>query len=798
MTVNSNQFRMTDVKGKLDLSSINSLTCLISSAQVGSLLPAQPVKLIDTLDKLPVIAAVESDTDDIFGFINFSVKDTSFAPGTPCEVSILNNVMYMEASAGILRGAPVAVVLSGIKIATAVGNQTIIGIALDKASASGDYIRVWIKTPMDAQAIVGVAEVDLKDQPASVPLTELFTPEEDGIFILNFYYSCTLAGTAGTVKAALNWHDDTSPQTIEFPEIDLTTEGQKFQQSVFIKCKAGEPVSYSATLAGGVGSPEFSLYVSAIVAGTNGASIVGPQGTQGDPGEGVPAGGTAGQGLAKIDGTNYNTEWVNFVLNIIVDTTLTVKASGGDFTSITDALTFLKSKRIHPAATVTISVDPGLFVSVTTILHNHPDGDRIKIVGATPVSTAITSLASQSGSAGNYSVVLNVTSSAGMAIGDYAIVNSSTGTGEHRAIMGCWEITGIPSPSQITVKNSYRKAAWPTLTVTGGNVKCLKTILKFMGCDGFTIGNPTGKIYNIAIVGNGTSYDGINISQRGTYYGGKVAYFGDGSGYCVGVNGFGRYGVANTAGTDLWLMYFAVSNCTNYGVYAYAQAKIAGIGIIASGNGNIGIYSTDGAYITCTYSFAVGNSTTGFYANSRAGMNAQNSEAVGNIQSGFQCNIMSSIDATSSKALNNSNCGYKADSGSTIYATSTSAVGNGLAAGQYGYYALNGAIIRANTSTGSGNFAGDYRAEDKGYIRVTSYTGSPTFSPALDVLGNGNGLIRNATAVLVDNNGGTWANRPAVAQSFDGRIYFDTGLKKPYFYNSSDATWYDANGVAHV
>ena len=35
----------------------------------------------------------------------------------------------------------------------------------------------------------------------------------------------------------------------------------------------------------------------------------GAQGPQGDPGEGVPVGGSAGQALVKIDGTNHNTEW---------------------------------------------------------------------------------------------------------------------------------------------------------------------------------------------------------------------------------------------------------------------------------------------------------------------------------------------------------------------------------------------------------------------------------------------------------------------------------------------------------
>ena len=37
----------------------------------------------------------------------------------------------------------------------------------------------------------------------------------------------------------------------------------------------------------------------------------GIQGIQGPAGEGVPSGGTAGQVLAKVDGTDYNTQWVN-------------------------------------------------------------------------------------------------------------------------------------------------------------------------------------------------------------------------------------------------------------------------------------------------------------------------------------------------------------------------------------------------------------------------------------------------------------------------------------------------------
>jgi hypothetical protein len=41
----------------------------------------------------------------------------------------------------------------------------------------------------------------------------------------------------------------------------------------------------------------------------------GPQGVPGTPGQGVPVGGTAGQFLTKIDGTNYNTDWTTVNLS---------------------------------------------------------------------------------------------------------------------------------------------------------------------------------------------------------------------------------------------------------------------------------------------------------------------------------------------------------------------------------------------------------------------------------------------------------------------------------------------------
>lgn len=44
---------------------------------------------------------------------------------------------------------------------------------------------------------------------------------------------------------------------------------------------------------------------------TGATGATGPAGADGATGQGVPTGGTAGQVLAKVDGTDYNTEWVN-------------------------------------------------------------------------------------------------------------------------------------------------------------------------------------------------------------------------------------------------------------------------------------------------------------------------------------------------------------------------------------------------------------------------------------------------------------------------------------------------------
>jgi hypothetical protein len=78
--------------------------------------------------------------------------------------------------------------------------------------------------------------------------------------------------------------------------------------------------------------------ITGVVAGTLEGSVgvpgpqgpAGAQGPQGVPGVGVPVGGTAGQVLAKVDGVNYNTQWIN------VDVSGYRSLTDFDFTNVAD------------------------------------------------------------------------------------------------------------------------------------------------------------------------------------------------------------------------------------------------------------------------------------------------------------------------------------------------------------------------------------------------------------------------------------------------------------------------------
>lgn len=149
MSLTQNQFSQIPVQGQLDLGrNYETIACQVDTTTGGSLVPGQAVKMYDSAGGVPKVVECAADTDDVFGFLNYDLKNATFGSGDPVEVSqFRGNVMYMTASAAIARNAQVMIVVASKKVATATSGKRIIGRALDKATADGDVIRVEIDLP---------------------------------------------------------------------------------------------------------------------------------------------------------------------------------------------------------------------------------------------------------------------------------------------------------------------------------------------------------------------------------------------------------------------------------------------------------------------------------------------------------------------------------------------------------------------------------------------------------------------------------------------------------------------------
>jgi hypothetical protein len=80
---------------------------------------------------------------------------------------------------------------------------------------------------------------------------------------------------------------------------------------------------------------------------TIGVGVPGAAGPQGPAGPGVPVGGTAGQYLQKIDGTNYNTDWVTLNLSAY----LTTSAAASTYYLQTNPAGYITSAALTPYLT---------------------------------------------------------------------------------------------------------------------------------------------------------------------------------------------------------------------------------------------------------------------------------------------------------------------------------------------------------------------------------------------------------------------------------------------------------------
>ena len=154
MAQNMNQFVQTPVVGNLDLQtnpnpSVFTCRFVDASATTGTtLVPGEGTLLIDRgasdTPGPPIVDERAADANAIFGVKIYTTESNESASGAIVQIAGSGAVIFMNAGAAIARGASVALVLATPGNVVTQTSETVLGIALDKASAANDIIRVLI------------------------------------------------------------------------------------------------------------------------------------------------------------------------------------------------------------------------------------------------------------------------------------------------------------------------------------------------------------------------------------------------------------------------------------------------------------------------------------------------------------------------------------------------------------------------------------------------------------------------------------------------------------------------------
>ena len=305
--------------------------------------------------------------------------------------------------------------------------------------------------------------------------------------------------------------------------------------------------------------------------------------------------------------------------NGLIDQNTTINVPTDQLT-LENALSYLADKYIASNVWVTIDIAAGTYTRTSRLTITHPCAQRIVIKGAVLSDKALLSIVSSSGSSGNWTIVLQLDSVAGIAAGDYVIIRNVSGGSLPEYIAGVWPVSAVDSgTNRITVTTTHLGSSAPSGSVTG-TVKTLKTKLQFNGASGLYVCDcKLGLLNQLAIIGNGGS---------NTF--GIQADLGNGTiqlGEDVGVRGF------------------------TVGALASDAANLVANGCAFSGNG-YGVYSIHGSTVYAASAICSGNSNTGAIVLGGGLLYGESGIFTGNIY-GVQCQLNGTARVHSSKISGN-------------------------------------------------------------------------------------------------------------------------------------------------
>jgi len=214
--------------------------------------------------------------------------------------------------------------------------------------------------------------------------------------------------------------------------------------------------------------------------------------------------------------------------------TYSIAASGGNFTSVNALLTFLSTQTIAPGATINAALACGqTFTSSAPIQILAKYGTYIQISGCAHLNNTVTSIVSSSGSAGAYSLVLQMGSSVSgiTANNDYVNIHGASGGTNPNCLNGNFPVTATNAgSSQITV--TLPSQCLPSGSVSA-TVEDLPSVLAFSGnSDGVDVwnGGDAIQLQDVEFIATSGTSTGAALSIQDV---GRVYYNGD-----IGVYGF--------------------------------------------------------------------------------------------------------------------------------------------------------------------------------------------------------------------------------------------------------------------
>lgn len=387
------------------------------------------------------------------------------------------------------------------------------------------------------------------------------------------------------------------------------------------------------------------------------------------------------------------------------------------FADINAALDYLNNKSISPDAEVTIEVAAGTHDYTASIAVNHPDGDRIRLVGAGKATCTLRIVA------GFPAATSFITLEGGERLG---YINGFTLDGNAR--LG---YTDSASDAQAVLlrRDCYVK----------------------LGAD---------------IIIKDWARCGILA-----YQGSTVLLEGDASDY-VTIQGCGSDGIVSSAGSNVYARYVLSQNNLGFGIYAdqdaYIDARDAqvlnNVGTAGSPlRGGGGIIALYGSTIRASNAVITGNAATGLYAYNGstifatgATVNGNGIDATAATRNGILGVYGSTLYLDDTTADNNAASGLKLESGSSAYAERLNVRGNGASvASSAGLYVTEGGSFTGGGLTSTGNTGRGVFADRGASVVAPTAVISSNTSDGVNAQQAAVWLSNTpGTATTIQNNGG--------------------------------------------